>query len=300
MDEYSAYNAILKPILRDDLVLNKKYSSPLPGRRDSSPSFSVKKINGVLKWKDYGFPDATGDKLVNLVMHLHEPPLSFIEAKEILESRDYPTVAPKSIQVSEYRIKHSPLNYTEIQFWEQYHVTPQTLRKYKVRGLRKMYKDDRLVYSGSPMAFVYLGETPECYQIYSPKTSRPRKWMQFSQTPFILGLEQTPLTGNALVIVSGMKDGLCLYEATGLPWIAGCGETDTISIKKILPELKLRFRKIYTCLDPDEPGRRATEKFKEIGIPPYPFKYPNHKDDLADLSKSRGIYFLRQSLHIEN
>jgi hypothetical protein len=295
--EYSIYNSILKPFIGEDLIVGKKYSSPLPNRRDSSPSFSVKEIKGTYRWRDFGNSSVSGDKPINLIMELQG--ISYHEALDVLERSDFPPIPIKSKKESEYKIKHAPLNFTELLFWEQYHVQPSTLRKYQVRGLRYMWKDTKVTYNHErdPIAFVYLGETENQYQIYSPKTRRPRKWMQFNES-FILGLAQTPLTGNTLIIASGLKDGAVLYEATGIPFISGCGEGDTQNIVKILPELRLRFRSILTLLDPDQAGRRATEKFKEIGIPPHPFNYPNSSDDLADLGKKRGLQYLKQNIKL--
>lgn len=293
--EYSIYNAILKPYLGEDVIIGKKYRSPILSREDSTPSFCVREHNGRLTWKDFGFPDATGDKIENLLMHIWG--ISFWEAREIIEKSDFPIIPTKAKKESEYTIKYGSLDFSELLWWDQYHISARTLKKYKVYGLRKVWRDKKLTYDSSKqMAFVYLGENRDLWQIYAPKKRYSRKWMQRNGT-FLLGFEQLPLVGETLLIVSGMKDGLALYEATKIPFISGCGEGDTVNIAKVLPELKLRFRNIFTLLDPDTPGRKATAKFQEVlKIPPHPFLYPNAKDDLADLSKRFGLNYLRQGL----
>ncbi len=85
-----------------------------------------------------------------------------------------------------------------------------------------------------------------------------------------------------LLIVSGMKDGMCTVEASGLPFLAGSGEGAYKQFQKLMPILKRRAKRIWTLLDPDFPGVTGTAAFKqEVDIPPFPFHYVNQREDIC-------------------
>lgn len=292
------YNAILKPTIGEDVIIGKKYRSPIPGREDSTPSFSLKKIKDRLVWKDFGFPDASGNKLVNLVMDIHDPPLTYGEAMEILENGDYPVVSPKSRRTYDYVIKYGAMDLGEINWWDSYNVSPRTTKRFKTFGARKMWCGNKVIYDyeKDPMAFVYLGETKDHWQFYGPKPQHKKKWFHRNGL-WIWGWEQLPLVGDTVRFMSGAKDGMCAYEAAGTNPLVGNGETDYTTFRKVLPELKLRFRKQDILMDPDGPGRKSEIRLsKELGLPICPFPYPNDKDDIAALSQKFGLNYLRQGL----
>jgi hypothetical protein len=298
LQEYPIYNAILKPHIGEDLVLGRKYRSPLPERRDSTPSFSVRESKGRLVWQDFGYPDATGNKIENLVMELSPAPLTFKQAKDLIAASDYPQVEVKSQAKYDFTIKYGSLDYTEVRWFDDYNISPRTLKKYKVMGARRMWCGDRLIYDYEydPMAFVYLGETRDHWQFYGPKPQHKKKWFHRNGS-WILGFEQLPLTGKVVRLMSSMKDGLCGYEATGIPPLSGNGEGDFVNFKKIMPELRLRFRKVDALYDPDQAGRKSEARAcKELEIDPYPMKYPNDKDDVAAISKKYGLIYLKEAL----
>jgi hypothetical protein len=284
---YSLFNHILKPYIGEDLVLGKKYSSPVKGRRDSSPSFSVKEHEGKHYWRDWGYSGKESKNAVGLLQAIHG--ITYWEAKQMIDSAEFPEVKPKSRRSTTYRPVWDKLNYSEILWWSEINVRYPTLVRYKVKGAR-MLVGWGVMYDGKEIAFYYVGEVKTCWQMYSSKPKRFHK-----NGSWILGWEQLPLTGDVLLIVSGMKDGLVTYEC-GFNFIAGSGEGDWESISRLLPELRLRFRRIFTLLDPDKAGREATERYKEIGVNPLPFTYPNTRHDIAELSKRRGLKWLKSEL----
>lgn len=297
MQDYSLFNHILRPFFKEDLIIGKKYSSPLKGRRDSSPSFSVNEYKGKLYYKDFGAV-ASGTSPVNLLMDIHD--ISYGEACDLIESADFPAVNPKTQRTKNHNLWWDNLNYSELLWWEQYHITLPTLRKYKVFGARQMISDGEVSYDWrkDSMAFVYLGETKDVWQFYKYKTPASKKRFQ-RKGSFLLGYEQLPLTGKKLFISSSMKDGLCLREA-GEWFISGAGETDSTNIASVLPELRLRFREIFILLDPDAAGKKAELRLQEkLNLPIFPFPYPNDSDDIADLTKNYGIKWLKNALHMK-
>jgi hypothetical protein len=287
---YSLFNHILKPYIGEDLVLGKKYSSPVKGRRDSSPSFSVKEHEGKHYWRDWGYSGKESKSAVGLLQAIHG--ITYWEAKQMIDSAEFPEVKPKSRRATTYRPVWDKLNYSEILWWSEINVRYPTLVRYKVKGAR-MLVGWGVMYNGKEIAFYYVGEKKSDWMFYSPRPKRFHK-----NGSWLLGWEQLPLTGERLIIASGMKDGLCIYEA-GLPFIAPAGEADYQSVKAVLPELRLRFRKIEILLDPDGPGIQASQRMsEELGLPILQFPYPNNRHDIAELSKRRGIRFIREGLNI--
>jgi hypothetical protein len=296
--EYSIYNSILKPFIGEDLIVGKKYRSPCKGRRDSTASFSVKEIKGRLRWKDYGYSEATGDKIENLIIAVSETPIDFWQARDIIEQGNFPPIPFKSKKESEWRIKYGALDYSELSWWLDYNISPSTLKRFKTFGLRYMWRDKKLMYNyeKEPMAFVYLGETKEDWQGYFPRPLHTRPKFHKNGN-WLFGWAQLPLTGKIVRFMSGGKDGMCAYEAAGIHPLAGNGETDFVAFKRVLPELKLRFRTLDILMDPDKPGRASERRLaEELKLPVFPFKYINTKDDMADISKKIGIKYLRDNL----
>src|SRR5688572_15781777 len=50
------------------------YNSPIPGRKDDTPSFVVYEKNGQLRWTDHGLTNQCGYHPVNLVIHMRGLP----------------------------------------------------------------------------------------------------------------------------------------------------------------------------------------------------------------------------------
>lgn len=309
--DYAEFSAILEPIFKEKLVLGKKYISPVPRRNgvyEKTPSFKVFEgrgdYKGYLYWRDWGLTNQQGSRPLNLVMAVHGVDIE--EAERMLDELDLPeTVEIKQRKKNRmYMIDRQKLTKAELNWWREYHVSEKTLKKYNVYGVISLYSatgpilergviKTRAGTFDSRIAFSYRGgKDLNEWQFYCPD---PKTF--FREGNFIYGWDQLPYTMDKLVLVSGMKDGLCLHEATGLPFLAGSGEGAYLQFEKILPTLKRRAKKIYTLMDPDGPGLDATEAFREhLGIEPLDFKYIDEKQDIADLSKRFGLAWLERRI----
>lgn len=304
--EYAIFNSILKPIIGEDLEIGRSYSSPLPDRGDSRPSFQVypgdKNLDTgldysqVLWWKDWGYGKHMGHRPQHLLAHLN-PGMTVEQAKEIIDNGDYPEMPVKITPRSEMTQNSSLiLSKREWAYYNQYYIPRDLLKLYKVAGARQLYRNGELAYDHEvgPTTFIYRGPGEE-FQVYRPK---PKWFSRSAGKAFVIGYEQLPYKGKVCLILPGMKDGLCMRVATGWGFVSGSGELDYQSIGEILPELRKRFDYIGVCQDPDPAGEDGNNLFKkELKLPTFEFPYPNNKEDIADLQKKYGPAAMRRAFY---
>lgn len=315
--EYATYNFILRPFLQEDLEIGRMYPSPLPDHPDDNPSFQVFKgenfgpstggvdFEQMLFWKDWGYGQHKGHRPIHLLQHLYrEIPVHELRRRlRAAEKTEIGAIAPK-LRVKSPWEHQSSFDYTsqELAFWtRRFHVSASTLRKYDVMGTRKIWKDEKEIYSHDtrPPCFTYMGPGG-MFQLYRPGTRKEPKWIRRSVGhSFLLGYKQLSYRGNILLLMSGMKDGLCMHEVTGWDFLAASGENDYRSYLEILPELQERFDYIGVCMDPDPAGRKASLLLQhELGLPEFPFPYPNDKWDVADCMEKFGPDALRKAFYL--
>lgn len=309
--DYAQFSAILDPIFREKLVVGKKYISPIPRRNgvyEKTPSFRVYEgrgeYKGYLYFRDWGLTNQQGSRPLNLIMAIHK--VDAEEAEQMLNDLDLPEVAEirQRKRTRLYMIDRPKLTKKELDWWREYNVSEPTLKKYNVNGVISLYSATGPILErgiiktkagtfDNRIAFSYRGgkDLTE-WQFYCPD---PKTF--FREGNFIYGWDQLPYTMDRLILVSGMKDGLALHEATGLPFLAGSGEGAYLQFEKLMPELKRRATEIRTLMDPDGPGRDATEAFREhLSIQPLDFQYVDEKQDVAALSKRFGKGWLERRI----
>lgn len=313
-EDYNIYNRLLQPLLGERLEIGRKYCSPIPRVKpggglhfETSGSFSVfesdkyfyeleegeEKPAGMLLWRDWGLSGQKGYRPYALVQHIY-PDKTHEEIVAMLEEG----LGEDTTEVRRqrrYRLNAvaGPLRHRHLAWWAQYGVTQKTLEAYEVHGTVELWSDRKhgrwVIDDGSGVSFLYLGGSlKDEWQYYRPD---PKTFWR--KGTFIYGWEQLPYMGETLIIASGMKDGLVVHEATGLPFLAPSGESSWRVFKELTPKLRRRFRFIYTLLDPDGPGIEASAVWeRENGVKPLPFRYVDHKRDIAALAKDYGLSFV--------
>ncbi len=295
-EDFRVFKLILEPILREELIVDRKYCSPIPRgtHYETTASFKViegyGKYAGSLYWRDWGLTDQKGARPEHLLMRLHN--VSLEQAKDMLDTLDLPEVTEYKRQ-AKYKLQiedREKLNRKELQWWAQYNVGADLLEEFNVYGVDQLNAGKNNIFTaGEKIAFSYRGGTDlQEWQFYQPD---PKTFWRYGD--FIYGWDQLPYTMDDLILGSGMKDGLVTIEASGIPFLAGSGEGAYKQFGKLLPVLKRRAKRIWTLMDPDAPGVMATRAFKEeLEIPPFPFRYVDDKMDIAQLSKTMGINWL--------
>lgn len=303
--DYAVYSAILEPIFREKLELGRKYVSPIlrGNRYETSGSFCVYEYKDKLYHKDYGHTSQRGHRPVHLLMDIYG--LTEQEAAQKLLTLDLPTGIKIFRQSrSNLYIEDRPeLNAPELAWWASYNVPEHVLREYNVYGTDRLeaeYEGKRKIIfdkDWNRIAFNYRGgKGLEEWQFYQPEIPPAKKTFK-RKGNFIYGWDQLPYKAKNLCILSGMKDGLCFYTASGQRFIAPSGEGAWRQVGKLLPELKQRFKHIATLFDPDFPGVQATRTFQtELGINPLKFRYIDDKMDIAQLSQVFGTDWLHERI----
>ena len=167
-----------------------------------------------------------------------------------------------------YQIRARKWNRYDVQYWEQFGITIDTLIKYNVVPV-KSYKDDvgasfkfkiRYKYTESDpcYAFVFDGKKSIRVKLYRPFSS-DNKWKSNTSVGDIFGLKNlNDITDHTapLYIVSGLKDLMCMSEM-GFYAIAPQSESTTIDIN-IIRNLRKNFKKIIILYDNDDTGVRMS------------------------------------------
>ncbi len=264
VDDYFVYCYYLGK----EVKINKPICSPL--REDKNPSWSLyRDKKGVLRYKDF----ATGDSGNVVTMLQKMENLNYNEAlrkiwKDII-LRKSGTFKKKSDLVlsddqEENNIEIKRKNYTDkdIQYWNQYHITKETLKLYKVFPISTFWINEvqcNFFYTEKEPMFAY--SIYDKYKIYRPYSRKKDKWRNNCTTYDVQGIEQLSDTGDLLIITKSLKDVMVLYEL-GYNAIAPQSENSSIP-KVIIDQLKLRFKRIVILFDYDEGGIKGAEKLSE-------------------------------------
>lgn len=166
----------------------------------------------------------------------------------------------------------------DVEYWQSYGVSLDTLKKYQVKPLlyifinNYIYKADKLAY-----AYTEYKDNLKRFKIYQPLNDK-LKWINNFVPNTLSGYIQLPKASDLLFIASSLKDGMCLHDL-GYNFIAP--QTENYSFKtSLIEELKGRFTQIITFYDSDSAGINAAENLKkQFGIP-----YINTGSPLKDIS----------------
>ncbi len=197
--------------------------------------------------------------------------------------------------MSKIQIERKDFSQEELDWWLQFGITKETLKKFKVHSCKSVFLNDALYsMTKSPnMVFGYYGgkmEGKELWRIYYPfnKHNGGIRFLTNWPAKKIQGFEMLPKTGNLLVITKSMKDVMCLHEF-GINAIAPNSETLFIS-DSVLEQLKKRFKRIVVIYDSDSAGIASMRKIKKLH-PEFIYTWiPRDYEckDISDLYKYKG------------
>ena len=200
-------------------------------------------------------------------------------------------------EMSKIQIEMKDYTEYELNYWNQFGITPKTLKKFKVFSCRSVFLNDNLfsIIREPELAFGYYGgklEGRELWRIYYPRNKEKGiRFLTNWPAKKIQGFEALPKTGNLLVITKSMKDCMCLYEF-GINAIAPNSENLFIP-DTVLEQLKARFKNIVVFYDNDLAGivnmRKIKQTHPELIYTWIPRKY-NCKD-ISDVYKTYGRQF---------
>ena len=293
-DIYSYYLGSIKP--------KKLINSPLRPD-DKIPSFAIfpSKTGGML-FKDHGTGEA-GNALKFLKLYKNIQTREELE-RELLKIVKWinPTqTTRKAVRVAENAsetligIVRQPFTEIDKQYWKQFHISLDTLRKFNVFSIkyflcnnvvRGVYKDD------NPM---YAYKVDDKFKIYRPLASKYIKWRTNLTNINIQGYDQLPEFGNILIITKSLKDVMCLYEM-GIAAVSPSSET-TVLPDDVLDSLSKRFKHVIILYDRDAAGvKNARQYSKQYGLDAI-FVHKKFKaKDISDAVKANGFFAVKEWL----
>lgn len=293
-------------------VSSKNICSPF--RIDKHPSCAFYFApSGVLYLHDF----ATDEQfdVISVVRKKH-PNLSYNQSLELIEANI--PVIDKSVLESSLERNSSLLEYVlsskdstaHINYFKQYHISKETLEKFRVKDARAIYKDSKLVARATEKnpIFIYdfLEGTFKGYRPLAP--NKEGKWWGNASLTTIQGWHMLPKKGKVAIITSSLKDAMVLYEL-GLPAIAFNSEALPTrersqafqTVKTIIDSLKERFEYVILFMDNDAVGRKYNETLsKAYSIPamciPMDYKEKDISDFIKIYNKEKTFKLLKKLL----
>ena len=192
------------------------------------------------------------------------------------KSQKQPEISLALKKAKPYSVLQQNFSAKELSFWEQYGVTADILKIYKVVSLKEFRSENS---EGKPFTLTVLDNEP----IFAYQGKRYVKiYRPFSEIRFLyggnlpdnycFGLEQLPAKGDTLFITGGEKDVLSLV-AKGFHAICFNSETSNIP-QNIIKKLSYRFKHIILLYDTDKTGLESSAK---------------HAQQLSDLGMKRLV-----------
>jgi hypothetical protein len=188
-------------------------------------------------------------------------------------------------------------NDKDANFWLQFNIGSSLLTTYKVQPLDyfTMIKDTgesiEKIKIQKEGVYGYFDSSGKCYKIYQPH-SKKNKFTKVLE--HLQGLDQLTYKKDYLVIVSSLKDGMCLSSfGFNVEFIAPHSE-NTIIKPHIIHNLQSKYKKILSLFDNDEAGHAAMETYKRVynidGI------YIKSEKDISDAVKKYGADAVKPKL----
>lgn len=198
---------------------------------------------------------------------------------------------PKPIKP--YSTKAKPFSENELNFWQQYAITPAILAKYQVVSLREFTSENN---EGKPYTQISTDKEPIfAYQgkrhikLYRPFSNLRFQYAGEMPEKYCFGLEQLPPKGNILFITGGEKDVLSLVARS---YAAICFNSETSNISQgIIKKLSYRFKHVVILYDCDKTGLEASAKHEKqlsaLGVKRMilPLKGTKDEKDISDFFK---------------
>ena len=167
---------------------------------------------------------------------------------------------PKPIKP--FSIKVKPFSEVELNYWQQYSISFEILKRYQVVSLKEFASENnegkpyKLTPSDKEPIFAYQGK--RYLKLYRPFSTIRFQYAGDLGDKYCFGLEQLPPKGNILFITGGEKDVLSL-DSKGFCAICFNSETSNIP-QSIIQKLTYRFKHIVLLYDCDKTGLEASQK----------------------------------------
>lgn len=259
---------------------------------DTNPSLRLYYGNSdKLLFTDYGKKNLTGDA-IDFVQELFK-----ITSKEALmrisvdfglkEGASAPII-PVKLKIikpkKELGIKIKSFTDEDLAFWEQFHITLITLKRYNV------FSVDWILWDGLPMkpkqmAFAY--RIGKYWKLYTPSDVN-HKFVSYYPITYVEGFMQLKYQKPLLIITKSTKDVMVLAEM-GYEAVSPQSESTVIS-KSILTHLQAKYSNIVVFFDNDGKHNAELYPFPAVELP------TNTEKDISDYARTYGLLEARNIL----
>ena len=283
LDIYRRYIGNVMPL--------KMISSPLR-EDDHTPSFRLYYgNNGSLRFIDYG----TGMRgnVFDYVKALY-PYLTFGELLErvwedmqcvSLPSLPMVKKRPVRTQFPHLLVNKRTPTAEDVELWQQWGITPDTLNHFRVEPISKFWVD-RSLFKCKTLSYSYDLFTE--FKIYRPF----EKIMKFVAGGLSLqGYKLLPQNGEVCVIQKSYKDAMLMHEF-GYPSFAPQAESVDVP-EDVMESILKRFDKVVIWGDPDDAGKAFMQRHEDLYGISSVMNYDDTKD-ITDCCKEHGKEYAKR------
>lgn len=188
----------------------------------------------------------------------------------------------------------------ELEYWQQYGITTEMLKAYKVCSIKEFKSENNegksysIVSSALEPTFGY--KSKRYIKLYRPFSKMRFLYGGDIGEKYCFGLEQLPAKGDTVFITGGEKDVLSLASHG---FHAICFNSETVSVPtEIIHKLTFRFKHIVLLYDMDKTGLESSAKHEkqlsEHGIKRLLLPLPGTKEE-KDISDYFRLGNIRES-----
>lgn len=282
-------------------------------RTDSHPTCCYYKRNGRIYIKDFG-SDYYGDWIYVVEQKFN---CNYYDALAIaandFDIQKIPHLNKNKVKISNeslsenqqsiIRVEIRDFQQYELDWWNKFGISLQTLKKFRVFSCKNIWINDHIIHleTNNQLVFGYYGgikDNIEQWKLYWPNNKK-YKWLSNRDSSQLQGARMLPKSGGDLIIIQkSLKDVMLLYEF-GIPSVAPNSENLFLSDEQLM-KLKSKFKRIIVWYDNDAPGKAYLEKIKkehpelDYFYIPEDFKEKDFSDFYKKYGKDEATKFLNK------
>lgn len=238
----------------------------------------------ILKMIDQDLSLGLLENVETPVPFIPEPPISAIP-----ENKSKP-----------YSFLEQKFTRNELEYWQQYGITTEMLKAYKVCSVKEFKSENNegksysIISSALEPTFGY--KSKRYIKLYRPSSKMRFLYGGDIGKKYCFGLEQLPAKGDTVFITGGEKDVLSLATHG---FHAICFNSETVSVPtEIIHKLTFRFKHIVLLYDMDKTGLESSAKHEkqlsEHGVKRLLLPLPGTKEE-KDISDYFRLGNVRES-----
>lgn len=210
------------------------------------------------------------------------------------------TVLEPAKDLCHIMIKRAEWKPEHIQYWKEYSISMETLKRFKVYNLKCYW-----VIKGSKVEMYEAKKNPifcydfgnQRYKIYKPLDHNFR-FMTNADNDVLQGADQLDdwdSEESVLIITKSLKDVMVL-DTLGYHSVAVQSE-NSLPLKSTIDYLKVKYDKILVLFDNDSPGIQGADKFcKQHDLKSITIPKESKAKDIAEFTKLHGQIKAKQLL----